>query len=62
MAFGSGKRRRSEDDEDIDADEDIHAGDELEGAIDVEEEEEPPCEVIKLYHEICLFDEMPEPA
>jgi hypothetical protein len=56
MAFGSGKRRWSEDHEDI------HAGDELEGVINVEEEEEPPCEVIKLYYATCLFDEMPEPA
>jgi hypothetical protein len=58
MAFGSGKRRRSEDDEDILADgEDIDAGEELEEAINVEEEEEeqePPCQVFNFYHAICL--------
>jgi hypothetical protein len=56
MAFGSGKRGRSEDDEDILADGvDIDAGEELEGAINVEEEEqEPPCQVFNFYHAICL--------
>lgn len=46
MAFGSGsgKRRRSEDDEDIHADgEDIDAGEEGIIALD-DEEEEPPCQ------------------